>query len=283
MNEQLPTFWVTGYLPNGVKVSYTVPIPFEVSPYEAAMQFTNMLLQGGFLLHEPGLEVGEEKERIVTVMRREKPSDGTPIIDMFPQWGAGGDEPFGTYKYLHVYLNTPEDIAAFLSAAGLKSLDQIPLYDGQGALRRTAGKKHPKEFTPPQAFMVVRAQGKEKTGSDGQPYRPWELVRYEPVSPAPAPAVQPPTAGLNDKLGAGDNRRMASEPPAANGSDPLDKLLKDCWSAFYKAVDPLFKHTNHRQNFMEKHLNTGDIKPLSMTGHQAVEFVKRHLEAEKAG
>lgn len=190
MNEQQVTFWCTGYLANGVKVSFTVPTAADgAAAYQHALAFTAALLAAGFSVNEPGLEAGEESETIVTVMRREK-SDGTPIIDFFPAWREGGDEPFGTYKYLHKYLNDGDEIAAFLSVAGFKSLNDIPLYDGQSPLKRTPGKRHAKETAVPTPFKVVRKQGVEKTGSDGKPYRPWELVRYEATG---APAAQPPT------------------------------------------------------------------------------------------
>lgn len=168
---------ISGYLPNGVRVFFTVNVDLA-NAYGEALDFTNRLLSQGFSTNAPGLENGEERELIVTVMRREK-GDGTPIIDFYPAWGAGGDEPFGTYKYVHKYLNNEAEIADFLTVSGLKSLEDIPLYDGQAPLKRTASKVHPKEKVVPKPFYTVRKQGAEKTGSDGKPYRPWELLRYE--------------------------------------------------------------------------------------------------------
>ncbi len=188
MNENIPTMWVRGWLPNGFQVSFTLPVDTQTA-YDTALAFTNGLLARGFRQTEPELEAGEESEVIVTVMRREKPSDGTPIIDFYPAWGAGGDEPFGTYKYVHKYLNDDDEIAAFLAASGFKALADIPLYDGQVSLKRTPGKRHAKETPVPTPFKVVRKQGAEKTGSDGKLYRPWELVRYEPAATAAPPSA----------------------------------------------------------------------------------------------
>ncbi len=188
-NNQLPQMSMAGYLPNGMKVFFTVPIALDQIEYayEIALKMSNTLFEKGLTLTEPGLEAGESKELIKVVMRREKPSDGTPIIDMYPEWGTGGDEPYGTYKYVHTYLNTPEQITEFLQAAGLKSLEQIPLYDGQAPLKRSQGRKHAKEFPVPTPFFAVRKQGDEKTGSDGQPYRPWMLIRLESTTPQNTP------------------------------------------------------------------------------------------------
>ena len=193
---QDPTFSLPVYLPDGTKLYYTTPT--YADGREAARHMKALVadfLESGLLMSPPGLEAGEEKELIVVVMRRAKPSDNTPIIDFYPAWGAGGDEPFGTYKYIHMYLNTPDDIAAFLSASGFKSLDDIPLYDGRAPLKRTSGKSHAKETTVPTPFYIVRKPGNEKTGSDGKPYRPWEFVAYQPANPSPTtgkPASEPP-------------------------------------------------------------------------------------------
>lgn len=169
--------WITGYFPNGFKASFTVSVSLA-NAFNEGMEFTSHLAAQGFSINAPGLENGEERELIVTVMRRAK-GDGTPIIDFYPAWGAGGEEPFGTYKYVHKYLDNDDDIADFLAVSGFKSLEAIPLYDGQAPLKRTVNKKHAKETAVPTPFYVIRKQGAEKTGSDGKPYRPWDLLRYE--------------------------------------------------------------------------------------------------------
>ena len=179
VNDQ-PGILTTGYLPNGAKVTFNIPLIDLNNAYAEALAFTSKLLADGWLLNAPGLEDGEQSEPIVIVMRRAK-SDGTPIIDFYPAWGAGNDEPYGTYKYLHQYLNDDNEINEFLAIAGFKSLEDIPLYDGQSPLKRTPNKRHPKETPVNKPFKIVRKQGIEKIGSDGKPYRPWELVRYEPV------------------------------------------------------------------------------------------------------
>lgn len=172
------TYSFTGWLPNGFKVTCVMSLEDKFEAVSEAVAITNKMMADGFTLEAPGLEAGEEIETIVTVMRRAK-GDGTPIIDFYPEWGAGKDEPYGTYKYLHKYMNDEAEIAEFLQVAGFKSLEAIPLYDGQAPLKRTQGKPHAKETAVRAPFKLVRKQGAEKTGSDGKPYRPWEFVRYE--------------------------------------------------------------------------------------------------------
>ena len=209
--QQYPTMWTTGYV-GGVKVSFTFPIRNEMEAYAQAKAITDKLLADGFTTEAPGLEAGEEREVIVTVMRRAKPKDETVIIDFYTEWGAGTDEPFGTYKYQHLYMDKdkPEMIAEFLKFSGFKSIEDIPLYDGQNPLKRTFGKKHPKETAVPTPFKIVKKQGAEKTGSDGKVFRPWEFVRYETVSPTPP--TQPPAAAAPAPVTTG-TAPVISDPP----------------------------------------------------------------------
>jgi len=198
-----PTFSFKGYLPNGFPVNVVVPITDDsMGACAYAVAFTNQLLADGFRLDAPGLETGEEREVIVTVMRRAKPADDTPIIDFYTEWGAGTDEPFGTYKYQHIYMDKdkPEVLADFLKFSGFKRIEDIPLYDAQTPLKRTFGKKHAKETAVPTPFKIVKKQGAEKFASDGKPYKPWEFVRFEAITPAPAtpPPSQPATAQASE-------------------------------------------------------------------------------------
>lgn len=210
---ETPTFSFKGYLPNGFPVNVVVPITDDsMGACAYAVAFTNQLLADGFTLDAPGLEAGEEREVIVTVMRRAKPADDTPIIDFYTEWGAGTDEPFGTYKYQHIYMDKdkPELLADFLKFSGFKRIEDIPLYDAQTPLKRTFGKKHAKETAVPTPFKIVKKQGAEKLASDGKTYKPWEFVRFEaitPTAPATPPASQPATA-------------QASEPPRVAFTEP---------------------------------------------------------------
>ena len=179
------------YTASGVKAEiYRLLTTEEVNEARLVIE---AYLADGWLANAPGLQPGESRETIVTVMRRAKPEDDTPIIDFYPEWGApAGDEPYGTYKFVHKYLNNAEEIADFLAASGFKALEQIPLYDGQASLKRTHGKSHAKEMRVPTPFILVRVQGKEKTGSDGKLYKPWYLERYTALAGSPVANDQQP-------------------------------------------------------------------------------------------
>jgi hypothetical protein len=115
-----------------------------------------------------------ESEVITTVMRREhtdKKGKVTPLIDLYPDWR--GD--YGQFKFLSMYLNTPEDIAAFEHCSSLR-LTKLPLYDGQGARTRTQGQPHRCEVKC-RPFGVYRVQGKEIVIGD-KTERRWEFAGY---------------------------------------------------------------------------------------------------------
>lgn len=261
----VPTFWTTGWLPNGAKISFTVPIATDA--YTEALAFTNALLAKGFLLNAPGLEPGEESAIIETVMRRQK-DDGTPIIDFYPQWGAGGDEPFGTYKWLHKYLNDADEIEAFCKVAGFRSLEDIPLYDGQAPLVRKAGKPHPKETRVRASFKVVKRQGEEKTGSDGKVYRPWLFVRYESDNVIP---LNPPTDAPAKVAGMSDGEAAAA---LLNGNGQKTERSVTAPPKPWSADDPLA---------LGKLINRAEME----SGHSHTEVVntvgKMHTEGKFAG
>ena len=128
-NQQVPTFWITGYLPNGVKVSYTVPITTDA--YAEAMTFSNHLLESGFTTNERGLEAGEKKDKVGYVLRRSvvNESGETPVIDVYV------DHEAMTWRTVKVYLNTPEQIAEFEHVSGL-TLDSLPYYEGKDSVER---------------------------------------------------------------------------------------------------------------------------------------------------
>lgn len=278
-NNQLPQMSMAGYLPNGMKVFLTIPIALDQIEYayEIALKLSNTLFEKGLTLNEPGLTTGESKELIKVVMRREKPSDGTPIIDMYPEWGAGGDEPYGTYKYVHTYLNTPEQIAEFLQAAGLKSLEQIPLYDGQAPLKRSQGRKHAKEFSVPTPFYAVRKQGDEKTGSDGQPYRPWMLTRLESAMPQNTAEKPVNNAPATTKA---SSQAKSQENAAKANVEPIPFVApgdKQWWPTLYKIITPSYDNPKHAVNSVQKMQKDGVIDFNTMTVAQAVEVVHKHL------
>lgn len=125
-------FGVNGWLPNGIKVFYNIPIRSPETAFDDALAFTNALLAKGFVQTEPGLGQGEHKELIGSVSRRNKKNtDGsiTPAIDLYAA------AAHLKHRYMGVYLNTPEQIQAFENASGLK-LESIPVNKAKAPAER---------------------------------------------------------------------------------------------------------------------------------------------------
>jgi hypothetical protein len=132
-----PTMSFSGWLPNGMKVYFTMPSDFE-NAMEMAITFTDKLIAKGFRQHEPGLEEGEQRETINMVARRNKLNDdgsNTPVLDLY----VNNDKM--KHRFIAVYLNTPEDVQAFESVSGIK-LTSIPLNPTKAPVDRDV-----KEFT----------------------------------------------------------------------------------------------------------------------------------------
>lgn len=130
--QQYPTMWTTGYI-GSVKVSFTFPIRNEMEAYAQAKAITDKLIADGFTLHEPGLDVGEVKEQVGYVSRRQKKNDDatiTPIIDVYSPNEAM------KFKFISVYLNTSDNVADFEKASGHK-LSSLPLVPGKAALDKS--------------------------------------------------------------------------------------------------------------------------------------------------
>lgn len=176
--QQYPTMWTTGYLKNGMKVSFTFPIRNEMEACKQALEITNKLIADGFMIHEPGLEAGEESEMIGRVSRRaKKNNDGTisPIIDLF------GVHDALKFKIISMYLDTPEDIAAFESACGVK-LASLPLNPTKAAVERDD--ENFVVVLPQPAKAILKANPDYREDSDDKkPKR--KFVRWEFATPAP--------------------------------------------------------------------------------------------------
>jgi len=144
------------------------------------------LLDNGFLLTEPGLEPGEVSETITTVVRREHINQQsgvvTPVIDMYPDFGEGGDPPYGTYRFTGHYLNKPADIERFLMLSGFDDLDELPLYDSQGPLQRTPGRDHRCEILVHRSFQAIKIQDGTQV-INGVTVPKWKFIRIGDAAP----------------------------------------------------------------------------------------------------
>lgn len=221
MEQATPNFWVRGYLVNGFQISFTIPITDITDAYAEALAFTDKLLADGFSMDAPGLEAGEKKEAVGYVLRRQKDSDGTPIIDLYLA------QEKTTFRFLKVYLDTPEDVKTFEAVSGLQ-LDTLPLYEGD-RLERDGGdksKRYIRAVAKPFNVVLSANPHYNPDESDVKKRKPKYLfVRWETAN-APAGDNHSHANGKTPETGAnGANSGKAGSEPEWN-KDSILALLK---------------------------------------------------------
>ena len=176
--------WVTLFHPCGAQVTLPLPVIEHLSADEraaAAMMMVTAYLGTGFLVSAPGLEDGETAEEISAVARREA-KDETTIIDFY------SSNLNLKKKFMHVYLNNEQDVAAFEEAAGLK-VDAITAYDGALAIARDDNKAGKYLVSLPRPIKLVwklspKWEEWKAAGVEGNEPHKRMLVRYDAGSQA---------------------------------------------------------------------------------------------------
>jgi hypothetical protein len=171
--------WVTLFHPCGAQVTLPLPVIEHLSADEraaAAMMMVTAYLGTGFLVSAPGLEDGETAEEISAVARREA-KDETTIIDFY------SSNLNLKKKFMHVYLNNEQDLAAFEEAAGLK-VDAITAYDGALAIARDDNKAGKYLVSLPRPIKLVwklspKWEEWKAAGVEGNEPHKRMLVRYD--------------------------------------------------------------------------------------------------------
>lgn len=141
-------------------------------------------------------EEGEQAEDIGHVVRRVKGNDDgseTPVIDLYPERAK--------FRILGVYLNTPQDVAAFEAAAGLRLAD-LPLYEGDNSIERGKGPKTDKYVVSlSRPARVAIKPNPRYEGPEDKTHPKRLFVRWlpagapEPAAPrSPEPAPSQPAA-----------------------------------------------------------------------------------------
>lgn len=189
------------YLPTGNKVEFEFSdssIPED--DYANALGYTNRLLALGASVTAPGLEAGEQKEQVGYVVYRSKVNDDgteTPILDLYLTHDAT------KFKFLTVYLNTPEDVTSFEQVSGLKLLADMPYWEG-GHLER-GNPKTDRYFVAPRKMLTVVHKLNERYNPDEPDMtkrKPKRLfVRWESVG---TPTVKLPAPSVVQNTGAND-------------------------------------------------------------------------------
>lgn len=179
--------------------------PITIEAAKLVMLSVDNILAAGFQVNLPGLEEGELVEEISHIARREG-TDQTAIIDFY------SSNTKLEKKFMHVYLNTPDDVAAFELATGMK-LDEITIYDGKSGIERTDrnAPKYIKALTRP-IKTVYRINPKweqwNQAGKEGKEPHKRLLVRYEVTR---KPEAGAPEEAIKDADGSTQYKKLSGE------------------------------------------------------------------------
>lgn len=232
--------WIKLYHPSGAQVSLPVPMLSRLTTQQAldVLGSVSEYINVGFLVNAPDLEDGDLIEEVNAVARREA-KDETPIIDFY------SSNMKLLKKFMHVYLNTEQDVAAFEDATGLK-LSALPVYDGALAIARDDNKARKYIVSLPRPLKLVWKlspkwdEWKAAGGEGNEPHKRM-LARYETglpavkgeAVPAPVPTALAVTRSYLDGTQVnGDLNEQAAYDAfkKANGKGPASKAALKTWT-----------------------------------------------------
>ncbi len=168
--------WTKLFHPRGPQV--TLPLPPDPA---AALAAVGAALDAGWLVTAPGLEEGEEREVIGWVLKSIHSNEDreTPFVLLY-----SANEAL-TWSILKVYLNTPQDQAAFEHASRMK-LAEMPEYVGQDKPQRGTNHRTDTYIVPaPRPFGVVFKKNPKHDQTEAGKMKPARLfVRWaDPPTP----------------------------------------------------------------------------------------------------
>jgi len=215
---------------------------------------------------DPSEVSGEKTETITCIVKRMhvgKDNRETPVIDMYPSWQG----EYGQFRFVGLYLNTPEQIAEFEGFAGIRVAD-IPVYESQAPLQRNANRKHRCEIacTP---FIARKLPDGEKV-IDGKSQTVWKFAGYAPLEGASAPQ----TTGQN---GNGQHNSDGKQ----NGNS--DFKAPSWWNPVLKIAIPKYYNgvQQHATNSVKKMLAEGTLTNAMKTD-EVLAVLEGRREGEEA-
>lgn len=219
--ESARTGYTKLYHPRGPLVGLPV-----VGDTPAAMfAYVTAMLDAGFVVAAPGLEVGEEREMVSGVLRSMFEREGE-VTDTILLYAA--DEGM-KYSFLKLYLNDDADVKAFESACGFK-LDMLPVYEGKDKPERDGGKiaqKYIAKLLKPAPVVFkqnpkwIKEEAEAATAKGALYQKPKRIfVRWADASPVTAPTEPQKTSELDIATDAW-KVRLAN----VIGTDDLNKLI----------------------------------------------------------
>ncbi len=194
MNDPTPnTAWCRLFHPRGPQV--TLPLPPDPAD---ALDAVSAALDAGWLVTAPGLEEGEEKEQVGWVLKSifSNEDKETPFVLLY-----SANEAL-TWSFLKVYLNTPQDQAAFEHASKMK-LSEMPEYVGQDKPQRGTNHRTDTYIVPaPRPFGVVFKKNPKHDQTEAGKMKPARLfVRW---ADTPIPQERHDAQPLNQCVGEHD-------------------------------------------------------------------------------
>jgi hypothetical protein len=234
-NTTQVTGWLKLYHPSGAQVSLPVPLLARLTTQQAmdVLGSVSEYLNVGFLVNAPGLEDGELIEEVNGVARREA-KDETPIIDFY------SSNMKLLKKFMHVYLNTKQDLAGFEEATGLK-VAALPVYDEALAIARDDNKARKYIVNLPRPIKLVwklspKWEEWKAAGGEGNEPHKRMLTRYEtelPAVPSPVSTALAVTRSYLDGTHVnGDLNEQAAYDAftKANSKNPASKAALKTWT-----------------------------------------------------
>lgn len=139
--------WVKAYHSSGLLVTILVrgADPAEIFKY------VDSIVAAGFLAAAPGLEAGEEKDLVAFVVQGSSENNRGEVTPFVLLYNANDAYKF---SFLKVYLNKPDDVAAFEAAASMKISD-FPIYVGQDKPERGKNKQVDRFIVPVRTHFGV--------------------------------------------------------------------------------------------------------------------------------
>lgn len=183
MEQTTNSIQVTVYTPGGLR-SY-INFGFQDGKPLTATELDSKVAELGFLATAPGVEPGEVTEPILYVCRYDHTD--TKTGEQIPHIAFYSENDWLTKRWLHVYLDKPEDVEAFETATGL-TVATMPVWMGE---------THPERNNPKaQKFIVrlsksIRIARDTYTNKDGETRH--KLKRYVDTIGKPAAVQATPT------------------------------------------------------------------------------------------
>lgn len=247
------TIWIQLYTPGGAKLGVTLGFAdgkfTETLPDVALIDA--MIAEKGYLVTQPGLEPGEDAIEIGYVCRYIKFDEKNNRDVSHVAFYATHDGLVN--RWVHHYMDTSDDIAAFENATGLV-LDKIPAWDGDTHPAKNA----PKAIRAGAIVKLakpIRIARETYTNKDGEPRH--KLKRYVDTIGSSKPAPTQPSTPASGNAGNGASGKQSVD---ANKMQAPDENTWKRWvfeaTKFLYTVDGNYNDHQQRESLKKRMADT---------------------------